>query len=132
MLSELLTNHGEAAFIVVLLGVAFLGVLLSRRKSRSEKPDPPSIFGPIRGMYVCYQCDTVFNTAQCPVCHEEATIPLIHLTGSVILNERLTAMMGRIKERSAWNSQTIGESEAATPVPASRPATSNGAATELH
>ena len=131
MVSELLANHGEAAFIIILLWVVFLGVLFSRRKSRSEKPDPPSIYGPIRGMYVCYQCDTIFNTEQCPVCYEQATIPLIHLTGSVILNDRLTAMMGRLQERSTLKLPTLVNGEAATPASASKPASSNGVATEV-
>ena len=131
MLNELLTNHGGAAFVVILLGVVLLGVLFSRRRSRSERPDPPSIFGPIRGMYVCYQCDTVFNTTQCPVCHEEATIPLIHLTGSVILNDRLTALMDRLQERSTWKLPTFAESEAAAAAPSSRLESPNGGASEV-
>src|SRR5208283_4667647 len=99
MLSELFANHGESVFIVALIWVVLLGVTFSGRKSRKERPDPPSIFGPIRGMYVCYQCDTIFNTPQCPVCEEEATIPLIYLTGSVMQHERLTAMISRPQER---------------------------------
>ncbi len=132
MLSELFTNHSQAAFIVILLWVVLLGVIFSRSKSRKERPDPPSIFGPIRGMYVCYQCDTIFNTAQCPTCFEEAMIPLIQLTGSVIQNERLAAMIDRLQVRSTWELPTFHDGETDTPTPASRPEPVNGGAYEVH
>ncbi len=132
MLSELFTNHGESVFIVALVWVVLLGVIFSRRKSRKERPDPPSIFGPIRGMYVCYQCDTIFNTAQCPRCHAEAMIPLIQLTGSVIQNERLSAMIDRLQVRSTWKMPAFEGSETDTPTPAPRPEAVDGGAYEVH
>jgi len=132
MLSELFTNHSQAAFVIILLWVVLLGVIFSRRKSRKERPDPPCIFGPIRGMYVCYQCDTIFNTPQCPTCNEEAAIPLIHLTGSIIQNERLTAMIDRLQVRSTWILQISQDGETDTPTPALRPEAVNGSAYEVH
>jgi hypothetical protein len=131
MLSELIANHGETALIVILLWVVLSGVIFSRRKSRKERPDPPSIFGPIRGMYVCYQCDTIFNTAQCPECHEEARIPLIHLTGSVLQNERLTAVIRELQERSTLKLPIFQKSDADTPAHAARPEPVNGGASEV-
>jgi len=127
MLSELIANHGESVFVVVLLWVVLLGVMFSRRKSRKEAPDPPAIFGPIRGMYVCYQCDTIFNTTQCPVCREEAVIPLIHLTGTISQNEKLSVMMGRLQERSTLKLPTFEDIEAVKPAPSSRAESANGA-----
>ena len=132
MLSELFTNHGESAFIVALIGVVLLGVIFSRRKSRKERPDPPSIFGPIRGMFVCYQCDTIFNTDQCPRCHTEAMIPLIKLTGSVIQNERLNAMIDRLQVRSTWEMPAFEDSETDAPTPAPRPEAVDGGVYEVH
>jgi uncharacterized alpha/beta hydrolase family protein len=131
MLSELITNHGQTALIVILLWVVLLGVILSRKKSRKDRPDPPSIFGPIRGMYVCYQCDTIFNTAKCPKCYEEAMIPLVQLTGSVIQNERLTAMISRLQGSSTLKLPIFQNSHVETPTPASRPEPVNGDASEV-
>ena len=132
MLDELFRNHGQAAFIVILLGVVLLGVILSKRKFRKEKPDRPPIFGPIRAMYVCYNCDTIFNTVRCPMCREEATIPLIQLTGSVIQNERLTAMLDRLQMRGTFKLPTSRGGEKHAPTPASRPEAVNGGVYEVH
>jgi len=132
MLTELFMNHSQAAFIAILLGVVLVGVIFSRRRPRKERPDPPSIFGPIRGMFVCYQCDTVFNTALCPRCHEEAMIPLIQLTGSVIQNERLTAMLDRLQMRGTFKLPTSRGGEKHAPTPASRPEAVNGGVYEVH
>jgi uncharacterized alpha/beta hydrolase family protein len=132
MLSEFVTNHGEAAFVVILLWVVLLGVIFSRRKSRKERLDPPSIFAPIRGLFVCYQCDTIFNTPQCPVCEEEAAIPLIHLTGSVIQNERLSTLIDRLQERGTLKLPVFQYTDADAPAAAaSRPGSANGGASEV-
>jgi hypothetical protein len=131
MLNEFFTDHG----FVIFLSVTFLLVLSSfisfNKRYRGEKPDPPMIFGPIRGMYVCYQCDTIFNTCRCPKCNEEAIIPLIHLTGSVLENEKVAAVIGKLQGSSAWKVptfQTFQEGQAVTP--ASRRKGSNGGASE--
>ena len=131
MLSEFVTNHGEAAFVVILLWVVLLGVIFSRRKSRKERLDPPSIFAPIRGLFVCYQCDTIFNTPQCPVCEEEAAIPLIHLTGSVIQNERLSTLIDRLQERGTMKLPIFQYADVEVPEAPSRLEPTNGGASEL-
>jgi hypothetical protein len=131
MLSEFFTDHGSVIFICVL----FL-LILSRvpfgNKSRRERPDPPVISGHIHGMYICYQCDTIFNTPRCPECGEEAVVPLVRLTGSIMENERITAVIGKLQGRSTRKLptfQTFQDVEAATPAP--RPEVANGGASEV-
>ena len=103
MLNVLFTNYDSAIFIgAVLVFVFFLALFSGKKGRRKEKGDPPAIFGPIRGMFVCYQCDTIFNTTLCPVCHEEASIPLILLTGSIVEDERVAAVTNRLKARANW------------------------------
>lgn len=124
MISGLFTNYGSAVFIVAFTAFILSCVMASGRKfRRKEKPDPVPIFGPIRGLYVCYQCDTVFNTAQCPNCHEEAAIPLIYLTGSILEDERVVAITNRIKTRGDWK---LSLPQGEQPAPASLPNPSNG------
>jgi hypothetical protein len=132
MLGELITNHGESVFIVLLFWVVLTGVIFSRKKPRKERPDPPSIFGPIHGMYVCYQCDTIFNTARCPVCCEDAAIPLISLTGSVTQSEKLTAAINRLQARSTSELPVFQGSESYTSMPASEPEGANGGSYNAH
>ena len=132
MLRELFTNHGQVTFIVILLWVVLMGVIFSRKKPRKERPDPPSLFGPIRGMYVCYQCDTIFNTPQCPVCEEVARIPLHHLTGSVIENERLATVIDRLQVSSTWELPAFQESGTDILMPEFRQRVVNGSAYETH
>src|SRR5208337_3057154 len=107
MLNDFFTNHGSVIFLSILLLVVLSGLISSRKKSRKERPDLPFIFAPIRGMYVCYQCDTIFNTVRCPKCNEGAVIPLVHLTGSVIEDERVAAVLGRLQRRSTWKLPTF-------------------------
>ncbi|MGC8491064.1 MAG: hypothetical protein ACP5SH_04930, partial [Syntrophobacteraceae bacterium] len=126
MLSELFTNHGSAVFMVAFTAFVLSCVMASGRKfRRKEKLDPPPIFGPIRGMYVCYQCDTIFNTALCPNCNEEASIPLIHLTGSIQEDERVAAITNRIKTRGDWK-LSLPRGEQAVPASLPNPANGNG------
>lgn len=131
MLNEFFTNHGEVVFVGILLSLVMLLIIsTSRRKSRKERPDPPSIYAPIRGMYVCYQCDTIFNTPRCPECNEEAVVPLIHLTGSLIKNERITTVIEKMQGRTTWKLpifQTFQDVEAVTP----GPEVINGGASEV-
>ncbi len=132
MLNELFTNHGSAVFLSVLLLLTLASLISSSKKSRKERPDPPIIFAPIRGMYVCYQCDTIFNTPQCPECNEEAVIPLIHLTGSILENETASAVIGKLQGHHTWKLptfQTFQYGKAITH--ASRPEASNGGAPEV-
>src|SRR5271157_5852608 len=96
MLNNFLTNHGLVTFPVLLFLLVLSGIIASRKKPRKERPDPPFIFGPIRGMYVCYQCDTIFNTPRCPECLAEAALPLIHLTGSITEDERVAALIRKM------------------------------------
>jgi len=71
--------------VILTLFVAYTIRKTSRTKwtRYNESMDTNILYGPIRGMFVCYECDTIFNTPMCPECHEEAVIPLIRLTGSV-------------------------------------------------
>ncbi len=132
MLNEFITNHGPVIFLGLLLLLVLSGIIFSGKKSRTEKPDPPSIFAPIRGMYVCYQCDTIFNTAQCPLCNEDAAIPLIHLTGSILENDRLAAVMEKLQGRSTWKLPTFQAFEEGQEVaPGYMPEVSNGGASEV-
>jgi hypothetical protein len=133
MLNELYAHHGSAIFLGTLICVVLLSAILSlRKKPRKDRPEPPAIFGPIRGMYVCYQCDTVFNTPQCPTCREEATIPLIHLTGSIVQNDRFTAMIDRLQVRSTWTFPTHQDAETDPPAPEPRPEAINDGVYEVH
>ncbi len=101
MLIGFFSHCALAIFLLAFLSLATAGVVSLGKKSRGkDRPDPPAIFAPIRGMYVCYQCDTIFNTAQCPGCHEDALIPLIHLTGTLMENERVSAVAVRLKEHA--------------------------------
>jgi len=125
MLQELYANHGAVIFLGTLVCITLLEVTSYRKKPRREKPDPPSIYGPIRGMYVCYQCDTVFNTPQCPECNEEAVVPLVHLTGSIEEDERITSVIGKLRERGACK-PLFQDERLVAPAPARRPEPSNG------
>jgi len=127
MLSELYTNHGAAIFLGTLACIIFLEVISVRRKPRKERPDPPAIFGPIRGMYVCYQCDTVFNTIRCPRCNEDAVIPLVHLTGSIVEDRRIAPVIGKLEERRTWKLPAFEDKRVVKLAPAGRPKPSNGA-----
>ena len=132
MVNEPFTNYGSAIFLGAFLCIVLTIAISLRKESRREKPDPPFIFGPIRGMYVCYQFDTIFNTPRCPECLEEAVIPLIRLTGSLIEDERVGAVIGKLQGRSTWKLpifQTFQDGQAVTP--ASWPEASNGGASEI-
>jgi len=131
MLSEFFTNHVSAIFLGILICLVLSRLIASFRKTRKEKPDPPFIFGPIRGMYVCYQCDTVFNTPQCPVCDEQAVIPLIHLTGSVIEDQRVAAVLRRLQEPTILKLSTFKNQQAAATASESRPESANGGMSEV-
>ncbi len=132
MLNDFFTNHGSVIFLSVLFFLVLSGLISSRKKSRQERPDPPFIFAPIRGMYICYQCDTIFNTVRCAECNEEAIIPLIHLTGSIIEDKRAAAVIGKLQGRSTWKLptfQTLQDGQAVAS--ASRPEAPNGGASEV-
>jgi|GEM_PF-6575552 hypothetical protein len=132
MVNELFKDHALVIFISVMFLLVLARLISLSKKSREEKPDLPFLFGPIRGMYVCYQCDTIFNMLRCPVCDEEAILPLIHLTGSILENERVAAVIGKMQGRSTWKAptlQTFQDGQAVTP--ASRPRASNGGASEV-
>jgi hypothetical protein len=131
MLNEVYTNHGSAIFLGTLLCFVLFCILSSGRKSRKEKPDPPSLFAPIHGMYVCYQCDTIFNTAQCPICGEEAAIPLVHLTGSITEHESLAVVIGKLQEHSTWKLPTFPARQAIILAPPPGPKSSNGGVSEV-
>ena len=64
-------------------------VSMNQPSDGAERP----VFAPIRKMYICYQCDTVFNTDICPNCQEKAVIPLSRLTGIV------TETIKKVKEK---------------------------------
>lgn len=132
MLNDFFTNHGPVMFISILVFLVLFGLVSSRKKSRQERPDPPFIFAPIRGMYICYQCDTIFNTVRCPECNEEAIIPLIHLTGSITEDKRVAAVVAKLQRRSTWKLPTLQTFQDGQAVAsASRPEASNGAASEI-
>jgi hypothetical protein len=132
MVNEFISNHGWVIFISAIFLLVLSRFISLSNKYREGKPDPPMIFGPIRGMYVCYQCDTIFNTLRCPGCNEEAVIPLIHLTGSIIENERVAAVVGKLQGSSAWKMPTFPTFQDGQAVkPASRPGASNGGASEV-
>ena len=132
MLNEFFTDHGYMMFFSVIFFLVLSSLISFKRRYREEKPDHRMIYGPIRGMYVCYQCDTIFNTLRCPKCNEEAIVPLIHLTGSVLQTEKVTAVISKLQTSSTWKIpafQTLQDGEAVTP--ASRPKASNGAASKV-
>jgi hypothetical protein len=133
MINGLFTHYASGIFMGAVFVFALSRVVSSsgRYSRRREKPDPPSIFGPIRGMYVCYQCDTIFNTTQCPQCHEEASIPLIHLTGSVLEDERVASVLRGLNARTNWKLPPFQNEQAVQPAPASVAETSNGEASEV-
>ncbi len=132
MQNEFFTNHIQAFFLGTLLLTVLAAIIYPRKKNKKEKPDPPVIFGSIRGMYVCYQCDTIFNTLKCPVCNEEAVVPLIQLTGSIIEDGRVAAVVGKLQRCSTRKLPPLlafQDEHAVLPAPASKPA--NGDATEV-
>jgi hypothetical protein len=47
-----------------------------------EHTELRAVTASIHGLYICHQCDVIFNTAYCPSCGEEGMIPLVRLTGS--------------------------------------------------
>jgi hypothetical protein len=132
MLNDFYTNHGSAIFIGLFLSL-FLSLIISssRKKTRKERPDPPTISGPIRGMYVCYQCDTIFNTDQCPMCGEEAVVPLIHLTGSIMEDERVAVVISKLQKGITWKLPTFHDGQPIAEASASRPKSTNGGASEV-
>ncbi|MDA8306521.1 MAG: hypothetical protein M0Z81_06820 [Deltaproteobacteria bacterium] len=131
MLNGLFTHYASVIFVGAVLAFALSRVLSYGKNSRrKEKSDPPAIFGPIRGMYVCYQCDTIFNTVECPVCHEEALIPLVHLTGSITEDERVAAVTNRLSSRGDWKLQAIENEQQVQPAPAPQ-SSNNGDASEV-
>ncbi len=132
MLNGLFTHYASEIFIGAVLAFALTRAISSGGKSRrKEKPDLPAVFGPIRGMYVCYQCDTVFNTAQCPGCREEALIPLIHLTGSIEEDGRVVAVAKRLSARVNSKRAPLQNEQVVQPSPASLPESSNGGGAEV-
>jgi hypothetical protein len=126
-LSELYIDHGSAIFIGTLLCTVLAGVMFSRKKPRLERPEPPAIFGPIRGMYVCYQCDTIFNTTRCPRCKEDAAIPLVQLTGSIEEDKKLSSVIGKLKDPGAWKLPAFPDKQMVALAPACKPQSKNGA-----
>jgi hypothetical protein len=83
-------------------------------------------------MYICYQCDTIFNTVRCPQCGEQAVIPLIQLTGNIIENEGVAAVIGKLQGRSTRKLSTFQpfpERQAISA--ASRPEASNGGSSKV-
>ena len=134
MLKEFFTDHGVELFPIVVLFLVLLAIRSSKKKVRKERPDPPLIYGPIRGMYVCYQCDTVFNTPRCPECLEEAVIPLIHLTGSLTEDERVAAVIGKLQGHTTSKLprfQIVPLPAASSSASASGSKGSNGSASEF-
>jgi len=125
-LNALFTNHGSAIFLGTLLCIVLVGVISRRQKPREERPDPPEIFAPIRGMYVCYECDTVFNTIRCPKCNEDAVIPLVHLTGSIEEDKRIASVVAKLQEHSTWNLPVFQDKQVVALAPPCRPEPSNG------
>ena len=121
MLNDFFANYGSMVFLGALILLVMSRIISSSRKSRKERSDPPFMFGPIRGMYVCYQCDTIFNTPKCPVCNEDATIPLIHLTGSVMQFERVSALISKLQENNSWKIPVSQDGQAITLALSTRP-----------
>jgi hypothetical protein len=131
MMSELITNHVSAIFLGILITLVLTRIIASAKKSRKEKLDPPFIFGPIRGMYVCYQCDTIFNSVRCPACNEEAIIPLIYLTGSISQDERVANVIRRLREPVVLKLSTFQKGQPIIAEPESRPEPLNGGVSEI-
>ena len=131
MINELFTNHGWEIFSGTFFCLVLIFILPSGRKSLKERPGPPSFFAPIHGMYVCYQCDTIFNTARCPTCGEEAAIPLVHLTGSITEHESLAVVIGKLQEHSTWKLPTFPARQAIILAPPPGPKSSNGGVSEV-
>ena len=132
MLDGLFTHYASKIFIGAVLTFALSRfVACGKKKRRKEKPDPAAIFGPIRGMFVCYQCDTVFNTSQCPGCHEEGSIPLIHLTGSILEDERVAAVANRMNGRPGRKAASFNNELMVQPGQAPVPEAPNGDASEV-
>ena len=126
MLNEIYAHHGWTIVLGTLVCIVLLGAISLREKPRKLRPEPPAIFGPIRGMYVCYQCDTVFNTIRCPKCNEEAVIPLVHLTGSIVEDKRITPVIGKLQEYGGWKLPALEDKQLVLLEPACRPKSSNG------
>ncbi|MDR3569997.1 MAG: hypothetical protein P4L43_18395 [Syntrophobacteraceae bacterium] len=133
MVGGLFTHYALEIFMGAVFVFALSRIVSSGRNyRRREKPDPPAIFGPIRGMYVCYQCDTIFNTTQCPGCYEEASIPLIYLTGSIMEDERVRAVARRLNTRANRKPAPLqNEQTVVPPAPASVAQSANGEASEV-
>jgi len=134
MLNELFTNHGLLVFSGLLFLVVLLSLISTSRKYRKERPDPPMIFAPIRGMYICYQCDNIFNTPRCPACDEEAVIPLVHLTGSIMEEDRITAVIDKLQDRRTWRLpkvKTFIDGQAFASVASPEPGSLNGDGSEV-
>ncbi|MGC9197009.1 MAG: hypothetical protein ACP5IL_16380 [Syntrophobacteraceae bacterium] len=130
MLSQFFSQYSSAILIVAVLAFALArSVSGVKRSRRREKPDPAPVFGPIRGMYVCYQCDLIFNTAQCPGCQEEAKVPLIHLTGSILEDERVSAVTNRISPSGSRNLPALPRQQPVQPVALTN--SSNGDSAEV-
>lgn len=115
MQAEISMNPVQMIFLGVLFFLVLSSLICSQKKrGRRERPDPVIIYGPIRAMYVCYQCDTIFNSSRCPRCNEEAVVPLIQLTGSIMEDERIAAVVGRLQgpgTRKSLNPETLREEQ---------------------
>ena len=134
MPNQLSTNYVQILFLGALMLLVIIGLISSGKKRRKEELDPSFVYGSIREMYVCYQCDTIFNTLRCPVCNEEAVIPLVQLTGSIMENERLAAVIGKLQRCNSLQSpsgQTFLDRQDVLPVVARRPEFSNGSVSEV-
>jgi hypothetical protein len=92
-MQNLLTIFAQPLLLFPLVALVLLMayIVLQRRPIRwphsvhfkhVDREDPEMICAPIHGLFVCHQCDTVFNTRICPNCREDAMIPLVNLTGS--------------------------------------------------
>jgi hypothetical protein len=134
MLSEFFASHGLETIPVVIFLLTLSAIITSRKKHRKERPDPPVLFGPIRGLYVCYQCDTIFNTTRCPGCQEDAVIPLIQLTGSIVEDDGVADVIRRLQRLGEWklpDLQTLQIGQAVTPALKPGRKSSNGKASEV-
>jgi hypothetical protein len=70
---------------IAIAGMLFAMYLSKKHRSRTQVVEslPTCCGNSIHGMFICYQCDTIFTTAYCPGCNEPAAIPLVRLTGSL-------------------------------------------------